>query len=231
MTSVRPLHGHLFLRGQIPNFTFVFKIGLTMALSMRSLSVGLDMSSNSFIIFLSACISPGNFVHGSLTRRVIAFNVLTTSPPFCTLPLTNLVFVDPHVRHRPLIMRLLFLVTTFRGADVAVVFLHRTQYDACFMFRVHAILKGLHRCRLFLFANVFELRFSGKYVRSQTVSFVLLLFQVYEQIAKRSLRDVSIRFFGKLPTARIHLPSQNGKLTGTSAETDSAITRLVSKKN
>jgi len=98
------------------------------------------------------------------------------------------------------------------------------------MFRVHAILKGLHRCRLFLFANVCELRLSGKYVRSQTVSFVLLWFQVYEQIAKRPLRDVSIRFFGKLPTARIHLPSQNGKLTGISAETDSAITRLVSKK-
>jgi len=65
-----------------------------------------------------------------LTRRVMVFNVLTTSP-FCTLPLTNLVFVDPHVRQRPLTMRLLFLLTTFRGSDVAVVFLHRTQYDAC----------------------------------------------------------------------------------------------------
>ena len=30
---------------------------------------------------------------------------MTTSPPFCTLPLTNLVFVDPHVRQRPLTYR------------------------------------------------------------------------------------------------------------------------------
>ena len=76
-----------------------------------------------------------------------------TSPPFCTLLLTNVVFVDPHVRHCPLIMRLLFPLTTFRGSDVAVVFLHRTQYDVCFMFRVTVILNGLHRGQIFLFVN------------------------------------------------------------------------------
>ena len=43
-------------RGQIPKSTFAFKIGLTTPLSMRSLSVGFDISSNSFIIFLSAAI-------------------------------------------------------------------------------------------------------------------------------------------------------------------------------
>ena len=142
---------------------------------------------------------------------MIAFNV---SPPFCTLPLTNLVFVDPHVRHRPLIIRLLFLLTTFRGSDVAVVFLHRTQYDTCFMFRFRAILKGLHRGHHLLFANVCELRLSGKYVRSQTTSLVLVGFQVDQQIAIRSTGSILIRFYRKLRRVRIHLSSQYGKLTG-----------------
>ena len=128
----------------------------------------------------------------------MVFNVLTTSPPFCTLPLTNLVFVDPHVRQRPLTMRLLFLLTTFRGSDVAVVFLHRTQYDACFVFRVHTILKGLHRGHFFLFANVCELHLFGKYVRSQTTSLVLLGFQVDQQIAIRSTGSIFIGFYRKL---------------------------------
>ena len=43
-------------RGQIPKSTFAFKIGLTTPLSMRSLSVGFDILSNSLIIFLSAAI-------------------------------------------------------------------------------------------------------------------------------------------------------------------------------
>ena len=57
----------------------------------------------------------------------------------------------------PLIMRLLFPLTTFRGSDVAVVFLHRTQYDVCFMFRVTVILNWLHRGQIFLFVNVHKL--------------------------------------------------------------------------
>ena len=36
-------------------------------------------------------------------------------------------------------------------------FLHRTQYDVCFMFRVRVILKGLHRRQIFLLVNVHEL--------------------------------------------------------------------------
>ena len=110
----------------------------------------------------------------------------------------NEVFVDPHVRHRPLIMRLLFLLTTFRGSDISVVFLHRTQYDACFMFRVRAILKGLHRGHHLLFANVCELHISGKHVRSQTTSLVLFGFQVDQQIAIRSTGSVLIGFYRKL---------------------------------
>ena len=82
--------------------------------------------------------------------RVQRIDDITT---FCTLLLTNVVFVDPHVRHCPLIMRLLFPLTTFRGSDVAVVFLHGTQYDVCFMFRVTMILNGLHRGQIFLFVN------------------------------------------------------------------------------
>ena len=57
-------------------------------------------------------------------------------------------------------MHLLFPLTKFRGSNVAVVFLHRTQYDACFMFRVRMILKGLRRRQIFLFVNVRELRLS-----------------------------------------------------------------------
>jgi len=71
-------------------------------------------------------------------------------------------------------MRLLFPLTKCRGSDVAVVFLHRTQYDVCFMFCVRMILKGLHRRQIFLFVNVRELRLSEKYVRFQTTSLILM---------------------------------------------------------
>ena len=138
------------------------------------------------------------------------------SPPFCTLPLTNLVFVDPHVRHRPLIIHLLFLLTTFRGFDVDVVFLHRTQYDACFMFRVRAILKGLHRGHHLLFANVCELRLYGKHFRSQMTLLVLFGFQVNQQIAIRSTGSILIGFYRKLLRVRIHLAGQRRELGGIS---------------
>ena len=39
-----------------PNLTFVLRIGFTMALSIRTFSVGLDISSSSFNIFRSATI-------------------------------------------------------------------------------------------------------------------------------------------------------------------------------
>ena len=105
---------------------------------------------------------------------------------------------------------------TFRGSDLAVVFLHRTQYDACFIFRVRAILKGLHRGHLFLFANVCELRLSGKYIRSQTTSLVLVGFQVDQQIAIRSTGSVLIGFYRKLRRVRIHLSRQRRELGGIS---------------
>ena len=91
-------------------------------------------------------------------------------------------------------MRLLFLLTTFRGSDVAVGLSHRTQYDACFMFRVSAILKGWHRGHLFLFANVCELRLSGKHVRSHTTWLVMFGFQIDQQIAIRSTGSILIGF-------------------------------------
>ena len=67
-----------------------------------------------------------------------------------------------------------------------------------FMFRVRAILKGLQRGHLFLFANVCELRLSGKHVRSQTTSLVLFGFQVDQQIAIWSTGGVLIGFYRKL---------------------------------
>ena len=39
-----------------PKLTFIFNIGLTTALSIRFLSVGLGIASSSFVIFLSATI-------------------------------------------------------------------------------------------------------------------------------------------------------------------------------
>ena len=78
------------------------------------------------------------------------------------------------------------------------------------MRREHALLFS----RDLRFPDVHVLIFTRKFTRAYAVLFFLLWLQILKQIAKRSLRGISVRFVGKLPTARIHLPSQNGKLTG-----------------
>ena len=69
------------------------------------------------------------------------------------------------------------------------------------------------RALLFVASDVDVLIFPRKYVRSQTTSLVLFGFEIDQQITIWNTGSILVCFYRKLPTARVHLSRQRGKLT------------------